>query len=64
MICGSCRGPLGDLATLCDLCRQLVSTKELAALVCEDRALSLAQRGQVVLANEAQKCAEAIRRAA
>ena len=34
------------------------------AVLCEARAMSLAKNGQVVAANEALKCAEAIRRVA
>jgi len=66
--CASCGGLLARYDVgLCPLCRAVentVSETEKAARVCEGRAQSLADAGYIVLANEAMKCAEAIRRAA
>jgi hypothetical protein len=41
-----------------------VSEREAAAVICESRASSLMATGNLVAANEALKCAEAIRRSA
>ena len=63
--CGSCGGQLGRYQVgLCALCRTVentVSETERAARLCEARAQSLADSGNIVAANEAMKCAAAIR---
>jgi hypothetical protein len=45
-------------------CSDEAAWRERAARICDARALSLAENGQVLAANEAQKCAAAIRRRA
>jgi Fe-S-cluster-containing hydrogenase component 2 len=59
MPCVSC----GGVAEWCELCDG-PDQREIAARVCDARALSLAENGQIVAAVEAQKCAAAIRRRA
>jgi hypothetical protein len=65
MMCETCRGPLDALgAERCRQCTAVELSLAWAARLCEARAQSLAEGGNIVAANEAQKCAEAIRRAA
>jgi hypothetical protein len=65
MMCETCRGPLElDGADRCRQCTAVEMSLAWAVKLCEARAHSLAESGNIVAANEAQKCAEAIRRAA